>query len=46
MTMETNRVEANRMVDRTGRDTVQYFINLWAAIRSPLRYASFWIGYE
>jgi hypothetical protein len=25
------------MVDRTGREAVQYFINLWAASRSPFR---------
>jgi hypothetical protein len=27
----------NRMIDRTGRDTGQIFLILWAAIRSPLR---------
>jgi hypothetical protein len=30
----------NRMVYRTGRDAAQYFINLWTAIRSPLRKVS------
>ena len=29
---------ANKMVDRTGRKMAKYFINLCAAIRSPLRY--------
>jgi hypothetical protein len=33
-----SQVFPNWMVDRTGRDAAQYFINLWAAIRSPLRY--------
>lgn len=28
------------MVDRTGRDAVQYFINLRTASRSPLRYVA------
>jgi hypothetical protein len=30
-------MKLNMMVDRTGREAAQYFINLWAAIRSPLR---------
>jgi hypothetical protein len=35
--MKSTRQLFNWMVDWTGRETVQYFINLWAAIRSPLR---------
>lgn len=32
-----HKAASNRMVDRTGRDAAQYFNNLWAVIRSPLR---------
>lgn len=31
-------IGANRMVDRTGHDVVQYLLIVGAAIRSPLRY--------
>lgn len=32
-----NQLTLSRLVDRSGRDAAQYFINLWAAIRSPFR---------